>query len=161
MPSTITRALSKESPAGGIDFAECVQQHHAYVERLLAAMGSGASVVEVAADDRHPDCVFVEDVAVVSGNVAVITRPGHPSRRGEVGPVAEAICSKGPFAVVEIGGEGTVDGGDVLIVNDLCLVGISSRTNEEGARQLAGALMSAGIQVRCGWRLTRSIVPHT
>ena len=64
-------------------------------------------------------------------------------------------------AVVEIGGGGTVDGGDVLIVNDLCLVGISSRTNEEGARQLAGALMSAGIQVRCGWRLTRSIVPHT
>jgi dimethylargininase len=42
------------------------------------------NLIELQEDENYPDCCFVEDTAVVIGGVALITRPGHPSRQGEV-----------------------------------------------------------------------------
>lgn len=112
------------------------ERQHAEYEDLLATLG--CEVVRVAAAPEFPDSVFIEDTAVVTDAIAVITRPGAESRRGETAAVAEAL---GRWRrVVQIHAPGTLDGGDVLIAGRDLFVGISSRTNLEGARQLAHIL---------------------
>src|ERR1044072_8705827 len=68
-----------------IDYARAVAQHSAY-ERLLEDLG--LEVIRIDADEGLPDCCFVEDIAVVLDEVAVLPRPGAPSRRGETPAVA-------------------------------------------------------------------------
>ena len=82
-----------------------------------------------------PDSVFVEDTAVVLDHVAIITRPGAESRRGETRSMAEALGPYRDLAFIEA--PGTLDGGDVLRLGDTLYVGLSARTNEEGIRQLS------------------------
>jgi dimethylargininase len=114
-----------------IDYDAAVQQHRQYV-RVLESLG--CSVVELPADDAHPDCVFIEDTAIVLDDVAVITRPGAESRRGETRVVAEALAQY--RALVHIEAPATIDGGDVLVLDDTIYVGLSSRTNEASIAQL-------------------------
>ncbi len=118
-------------------------QHAAYVAALA---DTGAQVVEVAGDDAHPDAVFIEDTVVLLGRTAVCTRPGAPSRRGEVAAVAQALA---PWChVVELGGAAaTLDGGDVLRAGRHLLVGCSSRSNEAGVLALTQHAGAAGLDV--------------
>jgi dimethylargininase len=81
-----------------------------------------------------PDCVFVEDVAIVLDDLAVITRPGAESRRGETEPMAEALERYRPLVRIEA--PATIDGGDVLVLGDRIYVGLSERTNEQALEQL-------------------------
>jgi dimethylargininase len=115
-----------------IDVGRAREQHLRYEEALRAA---GCTVQRLAQLDEFPDAVFVEDAAVVVEELAVITRPGAESRRGETASVAEAL--RRFRTVVEIEAPGTLDGGDVLRNGDAVFVGISERTNEAGAAQLA------------------------
>ena len=116
-------------------------QHAACVRALTAA---GAEVTVLEADTRFPDGCFVEDTAVVAGEFAVITRPGAPSRRGEedaIEPLLAADCE-----IARIEAPGTVDGGDVIIAGRRVLIGLSARTNADGARQLSALLANRGIR---------------
>lgn len=97
----------------------------------------------LAADERHPDGTFVEDTAVVATRVAVATRPGASTRAGEVRTVATALRHFRP-ELESIKAPGTLDGGDVCQVGEHFLIGISERTNEVGAKQLAAILMRHG-----------------
>lgn len=118
-----------------IDSVHASAQHEAY-ERVLESLGCAL----VRADDapEHADGVFVEDAAVVVDEIAVITRPGAESRRGEVDSIARALT---PYrAMVRIEAPATIDGGDVLQIGDTLYVGRSSRTNDEGIEQLRGAV---------------------
>ena len=54
--------------------------HHATYVKTLESLG--LEVTEIASDPALPDCVFTEDAAIVCGKKAVVTRPGHPNRRG-------------------------------------------------------------------------------
>jgi dimethylargininase len=94
-------------------------------------------------DERHPDGTFVEDTAVVGERFAVATRPGAPSRAGEVGAVASALRKFRP-ELEAIEAPGTLDGGDICQVGEHFLIGISARTNEAGAAQLAAILARHG-----------------
>jgi dimethylargininase len=114
-----------------IDYDRAVAQHAAY-RALLASLGR--DVIDIAADAAYPDCVFIEDAAVVLSDVAVITRPGAESRRGEVEAVAKMLARYRP--IVRIEAPGTIDGGDVLVLDDRIFVGRSSRTNDAGIAQL-------------------------
>jgi dimethylargininase len=137
-------ALTREVPASindcqlmhltrtAIDVGRAREQHLRYEDALRAA---GCDVRRLAKLDDFADSVFVEDAAVVVEELAVITRPGAESRRGETGSVAEAL--RRFRTVVEIEAPGTLDGGDVLRNGDEVFVGISERTNEAGAAQLA------------------------
>jgi len=78
--------------------------------------------------------VFIEDTAIVLDDVAVITRPGAESRRGEVDAVASVLVAYRPLVRIEA--PGTVDGGDVLVLDDRIYVGHSSRTNDDAIAQL-------------------------
>ena len=125
-----------------IDVALAIQQHDAY-ERALA--GLGCTLVSLPEEPELPDSVFVEDTAVVTAALAVITRPGARSRRGETASVARVLAAYRPTATIDR--PGTLDGGDVLHIGRRVLVGLSRRSNREGIRQLHALLRPHGFTV--------------
>jgi dimethylargininase len=126
-----------------IDLDRARAQHRAY-EDLLRSLG--CEVRRLLAEPDRPDAVFVEDTAVVLDELAVITRPGAASRREEVRSVADTLALYRPLVALE--DPATLDGGDVLVIGRSVFVGLSTRTNEEGVRQLAKALAPHGYEVR-------------
>ncbi|MGH7631973.1 MAG: dimethylarginine dimethylaminohydrolase family protein [Gemmatimonadales bacterium] len=126
-----------------VDPARARAEHHQYAE-LLAQLGCQIRWVPPAPE--LPDAVFIEDTAVVVDEVAVVTRPGAPSRQPETVAVAVALRDYRP--VLTIYAPGTLDGGDVLRVGRTLYVGRSARTNAEGAAQLARHLAPYGYVVR-------------
>lgn len=127
------------SDLGAPDFALMQEQHAAYVAALHAL---GLEVIELEALPAYPDAYFVEDVAVVTPDVAVITRPGADARRGEQTPMEPVLARHRLIACIEA--PGTLDGGDVLMVGKHFFIGISERTNEAGATQLGQILERYG-----------------
>jgi dimethylargininase len=125
-----------------IDVDLAVEQHDAY-ERVLR--DAGLDVLSLPAEPTMPDSVFVEDTAVVVDEVAVVTRPASPSRRTETDSVASMVRRYRPLACIEE--PGTLEGGDVLRVDKQIYVGRSSRTNDNGIRQLRGILGPLGYTV--------------
>ena len=126
-----------------IDLDAARRQHRAY-EECLASLG--CTVRRLPGAPELPDSVFVEDAAVVLDEVAVIARPGAPSRRPEVPAVAAALERYRSLARIEA--PGTLDGGDVLRVGREVLVGCSGRTNADGIAQLRAILDEYGYAVR-------------
>jgi dimethylargininase len=114
-------------------------QHAAYRE-ALAALGARVVLLPTLAD--HADCVFVEDTAIVLDEVAIMTRPGAESRRGESASIAEALGAYRTLRHLEA--PATLDGGDVLRVGKTLYVGLSRRTNAAGIQQLAKAVEPYG-----------------
>lgn len=114
-----------------IDAGAAAAQHRAYREALEAC---GARVVTLPAVDELPDSVFVEDTAVVLEEVAVLTRPGAVSRRGEVSLIEPEVARLRP--VVRVEPPATLEGGDVLRLGRTLYVGLSARTNAAGADAL-------------------------
>ena len=125
-----------------IDIARAHVQHAAYRDALAQA---GCTVLELAALLEHPDAVFVEDVAIVLDEVAIMTRPGALSRRGEVDSVAAALASHRTLERIEA--PGTIDGGDVLRLGRSLYVGLSGRSNADGIEQLRRLLQPLGYLV--------------
>jgi dimethylargininase len=110
---------------------------------LAALESAGWTPFEIAPAEDCPDSVFVEDTLVVYRGLAVVTRPGAPSRLAEVEGAEAAIRSLGlPTARIEA--PATLDGGDVLAVEDTVYVGTGGRTNVEGAAQLRALLEPLG-----------------
>jgi dimethylargininase len=97
----------------------------------------------VAPAPDHPDSVFVEDTVVVAGDVAVLTHPGAPRRRGELAGAEDAVRALG-LRVARIQAPGHLDGGDVLQVGSTVYVGRGGRTDGEGIRQLRAVLAPLG-----------------
>ena len=116
-----------------------MQQHQHYVD-TLQSLGVEVTVLDELND--YPDAYFVEDVAIVVPEVAVLTRPGADSRRGEVEFIADSLARLRNLEVISE--PGTLDGGDVLIVGRHCVVGLSERTNREGAEMLGEILAGYG-----------------
>jgi dimethylargininase len=114
-----------------ISYERASAQHREY-RALLASLG--CTVISLPGDAAYPDCVFVEDTAVVLDELAVLTRPGAESRRGEVAAMAEALAPLRPLVRIEA--PGTLDGGDVLVCDRTIFVGLSERTNAAGIEQL-------------------------
>jgi dimethylargininase len=122
------------------DFALTVIQHQAYCHALHEL---GLTVLQLPAEDEYPDSTFVEDTAVLTRRGAVLTRPGAPTRQGEVDAIRLTVAEfYSDFH--SISAPGTLDGGDVCQVEDHFFIGISARTNEDGARQLANILEAFG-----------------
>jgi dimethylargininase len=128
---------SREGPP---ELSLALRQHAAY---CAALEDCGLAVTTLAADEAHPDGTFVEDTAIVTAHGAVLTRPGAASRAGEVRAIAAALRNFYP-EMPEIEPPGTVDGGDICEAEHHFFIGLSARTNAEGARQLAGYLGELG-----------------
>lgn len=144
MPVAITRAVSptvdrcelSHVARQPIDVERAEAQHERY-ERCLESLG--CTIVRAEPAPHLPDAVFVEDAAVVLDEVAIITRPGAASRRGETESIAVALQ---PYRTLRrIEAPATVDGGDVLRIGRMIYAGHSMRTNDDGIQQL-GAIAS-------------------
>jgi dimethylargininase len=142
VPASIGRCELTHLEREPIDYARAVAQHDAY-EAALTALGCRVERLPEAPD--LPDSVFVEDAAVVFEDLAVIMRPGAASRRPEVAAMAAALASHRPLGFIQP--PGTMDGGDVLVTPGTVFVGISGRTNKEGAGQLRALLAPHGYEV--------------
>ncbi len=156
----ITRKPGKDF-AGGMttsnlgppDFKTIFKQYDAYVNTLKSI---GIDVVELDPLPGYPDAYFVEDMAIVMKNIAVITNPGADSRKGEVDSIESILAMY--RRTVHIEEPGTLDGGDVLATGKHYFIGISERTKKEGAEQLGRILESNGnswsaIKVQSGLHL--------
>lgn len=138
-PPTLADGLTSAGD-GAPDVALALAQHAAYCRALVDC---GLALTALPADAAHPDSCFVEDTAIVTARGAIATRPGAPSRRGEVDSVAAALQPL--YAdMARIVAPGTLDGGDVCEADGHFLIGLSARTNEAGARQLSDWLEAIG-----------------
>jgi dimethylargininase len=125
-----------------IDWETACDQHRHY-EAALSSLGVTVHALPAEAD--LPDCVFVEDVAVVLDECAIITRPGAESRRKETAAVAQALA---PYRkLFQVQPPGTLDGGDVLRVGRCLYVGLSTRTNRAAVEQVRAYLAPCPIAV--------------
>lgn len=136
------RSVTAGLRAGGQDdprFDIVVAEHEAYVSALREA---GVVVDMLDPLEAFPDSVFVEDPALVFTEGAVLLRPGAASRVGEADALAPALHARMP-KVIGLP-RGTADGGDVLATPDVVMIGLSARTNREGAEALAACLSVLG-----------------
>ncbi|HET7065128.1 MAG TPA: dimethylargininase [Rudaea sp.] len=140
-PPAATFASGITSAAlGKPDLALALEQHALYCAALEQC---DLTVTRLPPDTDFPDSTFVEDTAIVTPFIAIVTRPGAPSRQGETASIA-ATLTQFYSSIHSIVAPGTVDAGDVCQVDDHFFIGISARTNEAGARQLAAILAEEG-----------------
>lgn len=132
------------SGLGAPDLALALRQHARYCEALRQC---GLELVALPADEVHPDATFVEDTAVLTAAGALLTRPGAPSRQGEVAAIAAALARRHPVGA-SIVAPGTLDGGDVCECEQAVYIGLSGRSNAEGADQLEQWLAAQGLPLR-------------
>lgn len=125
-----------------IDLDVARAQHHEYVNTLKKL---GCTVLELPADMDLPDSVFVEDMAFILPEAAVITRPGADSRKPETESIIRALS---PYLkLIHVREPATVDGGDVLVLGKDIYVGLSTRSNGEAIKQLNELLCEDGYRV--------------
>jgi len=142
---------------GKPDFSRMNRQHQAYIQALRSL---GLEVTVLDAEPNYPDAYFVEDVAVVTPQVAIITNPGAQARKGEEDSIEPVLARYRP--TVHIRNPGTIDGGDVLMIGTHFFIGVSERTNPDGATQLGRILERYGytftmVPVAAGLHLKSSV----
>ena len=125
-----------------IDLDIARAQHHEYVSALAAI---GCQLVELPAETDLPDSVFVEDIAFILDEVAVITRPGADSRKPETASIIQALTPH--RTLVQVTAPATVDGGDVLVLGKNIYVGLSTRSNSAAIEQLQKLLGNYGYKI--------------
>lgn len=116
-------------------YEKVLRQHRAYADALKFI---GLNVIELEPLPDYPDAHFVEDTAVVTPEMAIITNPGARSRQGEEKLMAGVLEQY--RRIEHIQAPATLDGGDVLMIGNHFLIGISERTNQLGAKQLSRIL---------------------
>ena len=127
------------------DLPLAMAQHALYCRALEQCR---LQITYLEADACYPDSTFVEDTAILMEHGALLSRPGAPSRAGEVKQMRQVLESFYP-AVDEISAPGTLDGGDICEAGNHFFIGVSERTNEAGAQQLAAWLAQRGVTSSC------------
>jgi len=121
------------------------QAHHTtYVELLRS---TGATVIELPADEAFPDSVFVEDAALCLPELAITMQPGTPTRLGEARLIKPEL-SQLYDTVLEHDGPGTIEGGDILTMESEILIGLSARTSANGVETLKSLVAPWGYNIR-------------
>lgn len=139
---TISEGLTSADEGKPI-YEKALVQHENYVSALTK---TGVNVTVLGPHDEFPDSCFVEDVALCTSKCAIITRPGALSRRKEAAlPDMIEALHKFYDVVEQIEEPGTVEAGDIMMVGDHFYIGLSARTNEDGAKQMIAILEKHGL----------------
>lgn len=141
LPSSTLADGITTSGLGRADYALFLTQHLSYTAVLRSL---GLSIIKLPSLPEFPDAHFIEDVAVITPEVAVVARPGAAQRLGEIDHIREVLAEHRPLAAIDE--PGTLDGGDVMQIEQTVYIGLSERTNEEGATQLANILAEFGYE---------------
>jgi dimethylargininase len=124
---------------------ELFQSHHTDYVKALRSTGAKVDVLD--ALEAYPDSVFVEDAALCLPELAIIMRPGAPTRLGEANEIAPHL-KRYYTHVHQINGPGFIEGGDILVTECEILVGKSARTNSEGVAELREIVRDYGYTLR-------------
>jgi dimethylargininase len=141
--ASLAKGQTTHPELGSPNYDLTLQQYQLYLSALNAC---GLSVHTLPDDPAYPDGHYVEDTAVIFGQVAFITGLGVSSRKGEQASIIPHFSSK--QLVFLQGDEASLEGGDVLFCHDRVLIGLSQRTNRAGADQLAAALRAAQASIK-------------
>lgn len=123
------------------DYSLALSQHQGYVAALESC---GLKVIHLPALEAFPDSCFVEDVALLTPHCAILTHPGAPSRRGEVDHI-EAAVRQHYSDVHRLDPKGHLEAGDVMMVGSHFYIGLSARTDHNGAKALIAILERYGM----------------
>ncbi|SMC54434.1 dimethylargininase [Desulfocicer vacuolatum DSM 3385] len=137
--SSVVSGLRAED-LGDPDYHGVKAEHDAYIKTLESV---GMRVTVLPALEAFPDSIFMEDPALVFTEGAIILNPGAPSRQGEareIAPVLHELFEK----VLELPQGGHADGGDILVTPKSVMIGLSARTDEQGATALIECLKTLG-----------------
>ena len=138
---------------GKPDYNLALIQHQKYIKALIEC---GLEVTVLEPDEDYPDSTFVEDTAILTSDCAIITNPGVFTRNGEI--ISMSSVLKNFYTNIEfIKTPGTLEAGDVMMVGKHFYIGLSERTNKNGADQLIGILERYGFT---GSTLTLQNVLH-
>jgi len=139
---SLVNGLSDSKHLGTPDYSKAIIQHQQYIEALKSC---GLKITVLDPCEEYPDSTFVEDVALITPSCTIMTRPGAESRRGEVKKMTKTLESQ--FKNLEyIESPGTIEAGDIMMVGDHYYVGLSERTNLQGAEQLIAILVRHGLK---------------
>ncbi len=136
----ITSGISKAG-AEIPDYEKALAQHRDYI---LALKKCGLEVTILEADEDFPDSCFIEDVALLTPHCCIITRPGAPSRLGEIVGIKD-VLDRFYSCIEKIESPGTLEAGDVMMVGRHFYIGLSGRTNKTGAEQMISILRKYGM----------------
>ncbi|HLD35256.1 MAG TPA: arginine deiminase family protein [Planctomycetota bacterium] len=128
---TYDECIKPNKPTKPINVLLAQAQHRAYCQALK---NLGLKLIKIEADNRFPDCCFVEDPAIVIGDTAIISRMGVKSRRGEEKAVRQTLARYKTIRWIKL--PGTIEGGDVLKIGKKIYIGLSERTNLSAIRQV-------------------------
>ncbi len=146
IPDSYHSALANFFGTGPKDIELARHQHNLYKSALEQ---SGISVTVLDADNNHPDCLFVEDQAVIIDGHVLLPVPGHPSRVNEQPPIADFLVNAmGGAQICTMSGDARMDGGDILRLGNIFFVGRSTRTNDLGIEELRELLSHLGHELR-------------
>lgn len=126
---------------GAPDYRKAIDQHEYYIQALKDC---ALQVKVLEADEKFPDSTFIEDTALLTVHCAIICRPGALSRRGEIHEIKNVI-KEYYSCIEEICLPGTVEAGDIMMVGNHFYIGLSERTNLEGAKQTISILEKYGM----------------
>lgn len=146
LPSKTMQQGITQAHLGLPNYELACEQHQDYISALKEC---GLQVTQLPPLEAYPDSCFVEDVALLTSNCAILTQPGAASRRGEVAHIVDAISEFFP-KLDRVDSDGHVEAGDIMMVGDHFYIGLSARTNPNGAKQL--------IEILATHKLTGSVV---
>ena len=122
------------------DYQLALIQHKKYIEALNEC---NIEVIVLPPLEAFPDSTFVEDVALLTDNCAIITNPGAESRKGEIANIEKEL-KKHYTTIEQISDPGTIEAGDIMMVGSHFYIGLSERTNDFGANQMISILNKYG-----------------
>lgn len=114
------------------NYQKALEQHSEYIKALEVC---GLEVLILPADERFPDSTFVEDIALLTPECAIITNPGASSRKGEIAEI-KGVLNIFYSKIEQVKDPGTVEAGDIMMVGTHFYIGLSERTNLDGAQQI-------------------------
>ncbi len=121
-------------------------QHDALVAALEA---EGVEIVRIdRAEPGKMKTCYTRDVVIGVDGGAIVTRMGPPIRRGEERAATRTLAAIGCPILRTLSGTAIAEGGSFAWIDDrTAVVGLSSRVNEEGARQIEEVLRSQGVEL--------------
>jgi dimethylargininase len=138
---SLINGLSDSKDLGLPNYDNAIIQHKSYIEALKSC-GVEVNVLEPC--EQYPDSTFIEDVALVTPECVIITRPGAPTRRDEVSQI-DSVLRKEFMNIEYIEAPGTIEAGDIMMVGSHYYIGLSDRTNIDGAEQAIKLLQKYGL----------------
>ena len=138
---SLINGLSDSKDLGLPNYDNAIIQHKSYIEALKSC---GLKVNVLEPWEEYPDSTFIEDVALVTPECVIITRPGAPTRRDEVSQI-DSVLRKEFMNIEYIEAPGTIEAGDIMMVGSHYYIGLSDRTNIDGAEQAIKLLKKYGL----------------